>query len=291
MAYEYSFADNIEYGAEDLNKLVKSLVSSGVADPFANGIPYNAEKINDIVKTVYSDGVVPDSDSTLKVSKVSDGTIAIAPGLAFFEDGSTIRITEAHQMPYTPGAINYVYLKQDLTEKNQNYPVCSVDAPSGDFVLLAEISEYGVITDKRTYAKGKVAGYQSNANCSMVIEKEIVINEETQGETGSTSFTIDMGTNNYSYVFVVVNWGSSSRGQIGVYSLTDRTYFCARIYGSGAYNQISTECMLIGSDGGTPVGKLTFSPNGNVLNCVFEWDSRSMLHLTNRHYPFTMILC
>ena len=229
---------------------------------------------------------MPDNVDTLKVSKVSDGNIAIAPGLAFFEDGSTIRISEAHTMSYIKGVKNYVYLKQDLKEQNRNYPVCSVAGPEGDYVLLAEISEYGAITDKRTYARGKVPGYQSNANGTVVIEKEIVIDEKAQGETG-----IDMGTNNYSYVFVVVNWGASDKGQIGVYSLTDRTYFCARIFGSGAHNQISTECMLIGSDGGTPVGKLTFSPNGNVLNCVFKWDSRDAHHLMERRYPFTMVLC
>ncbi|MBQ4516825.1 MAG: hypothetical protein II978_08560 [Clostridia bacterium] len=288
MAYEYSFADNIEYGAEDLNKLVKSLVSSGVADPFVDGVPYNAEKINDIVKTVYSDGVVPDSDSTLKVSKVSDGTIAIAPGLAFFEDGSTIRITEAHQMPYAPGAINYVYLKQDLAERNQNYPVCSVDAPSGDFVLLAEISEYGVITDKRTYAKGKVAGYQSNANCSMVIEKEIVIDEKTLGLEGEEEFEIDMGTNNYSHVFVIVD-GNGSSGQMGVYSLKDNTYFCTCVYGD--YDQIITDSIRIGSAGArTPFAYLTFSLNGNKLKCLFKWN-RAGAGATTRMYKFKMVIC
>ena len=83
MAYQYSFADNSEYGAEDLNSLVSSLVSSGVEDGFEDGTAYNASKLNGVISTVYSAGVVPSSVSTLRVTKTSDGVISIAPGLAF----------------------------------------------------------------------------------------------------------------------------------------------------------------------------------------------------------------
>ena len=284
MSYEYGFADNIAYGAEDINKLVRSLVSSGVSDGFENGRSYNAEDINGIVKTVCSDGVVPDSVDTLKVSKISNGKIAIASGLAFFADGSTIRVTSAHEMSYTQGVKNYVYLKQDLTEQNRSYPVCSENGPSGDYVLLAEIEPDGSVTDKRKYAQGKYPGYQSNANGTMVIEKDIQINEKS----GSISFTIDMGTNNYSRVFVVADKYLSDEafdGRMGVYSLTDGTYFCVSAHDDWAHS--STEHIIVGKGTGyAPDGKLTFSPNGNLLNCVLTWDSDRI-----RKYLFTMVLC
>lgn len=287
MSYTYSFADNAEYGADDLNALVRSLVTSGVSDPFEGGKSYNAEKLNDIIKTIYSEGVVPESVSTLKVSRVSDGTIAIAPGLAFFADGSTIRITAAHELSYTPGVKNYVYLKQDLTEQNRNYPVCSTAAPTtnDDVVMLAEITAGGSIEDKRTYARGRVPGYQSNANCSMVIEKDIQIDKNILGNSGETSFAIDMGTNNYSRVFVIVN-GSSS-GQMGVYSLTDKTYFCTCVF--KAYEQITTDRILVGCKGGrAPLASLTFSVSGSTLTGRFKWNVSGFDSTT---YPFTMILC
>ncbi len=295
MSYEYSFADNIEYGAEDLNKLVRSLVSSGVADPFADGVSYNAEKINDIVKTVYSDGVVPDSVDTLKVSRIADGTISIAPGLAFFKDGSTIRITEAHQMPYTQGAINYVYLKQDLAEQNRNYPVCSTDGPVGDdYVLLAEIGTGGSITDKRTYAKGRVPGYQSNANCSIETKIMLSVNVSTSGTTGTKSYTVDMGVNNYSRVFVLPWYsGNTIKGtsHMGLYTFADDSYLSMHSIpnkGSGT----STDKLVIASErsgGFAHPASLRFSLNGSKLSINLSWALDSSLGVVN--FPFKIILC
>lgn len=294
MSYEYSFVDNVEYGAEDLNKLVKSLVSSGVSDEFADGVPYNAEKMNDIVKTIYSDGVVPDSVDTLKVSRVSDGKIAIAPGLAFFKDGSTIRITEAHTLSYTKGVKNYVYLKQNLAEQNRNYPVCSVNEPTGDFVLLAEIGTGGSITDKRIYAKGRVPGYQSNANCSLETKIMLSVNVSTSGTTGTKSYTVDMGANNYSRVFVLP-WhnGNTVEGtsHIGLYTFADDSYLSMHSIPNRG-NGTSKDKLVIASEysgGFAHPASLSFSLNGSKLNINLSWVLDSSLGVVN--FPFKIILC
>ena len=54
MSYKYSFSDNAEYGASDVNGLVSRLVSSGVADVFADGVAYNASALNGIVQAAAS---------------------------------------------------------------------------------------------------------------------------------------------------------------------------------------------------------------------------------------------
>lgn len=291
MSYKYSFADNGEYGASDVNGLVSRLVSSGVADVFSDGVAYNASALNGIVQAVYTAGVVPESVDTLRVVKQSEGVVTIAPGLAFFADGSTIEVTGAETLSYEAGVKNYVYLKQDLAAQNRNYPVCSTVAPAGDFVLLAEISADGAVTDKRVYARGKVPGYQSNANVCMVSEQSIFVEEEVLGQSGITNFSIDMGTNNYSRVFCICDPGSGdSSGQMGVYSLTDGSYFSVCKYGPGGYNMLSRSDIIITCGGSSPFAHITFSKSGNVLKGQLSWNSNGY-GKRNRTYPFTLVLC
>lgn len=296
MAYQYSFADNSEYGAEDLNSLVSSLVSSGVADGFEDGTAYNASKLNDVISTVYSAGVVPSSVSTLRVTKTSDGVISIAPGLAFFADGSTIKITSAETLSYEAGSKNYVYLKQDLTAQNRNYPACTTTAPTGDFVLLAEISAQGEITDKRTYAKGKVPGYQSNANVCMVSAQSICDNgKDLDATSGTVEFSLDLGTNNYSRVFCIQTGKNSgfdsdgAYGSLGVYSLTDGSYFS--IFMHTPYTQIARDKLIVGANNADlPCANITFSVSGSTLSGVLSWSAMGY-GKANRTYNFTLVLC
>ena len=289
MSYKYSFADNAEYGAEDLNSLVASLVSAGIADPFTDGEAYNASKLNDGVSLIYTEGVVPENVNTLKVTKVSDGVISIAPGLAFFADGSTLRVTETETLSYTANEVNYVYLKQALTEQNRNYPACTTEAPTGDFVLLAEIGADGKITDKRMYAKGKVPGYQSNANVSMTHKVSIHAGDEEKW-TGEEQFEIDMGTNNYSKVFLIKHNVSAEKGQMGVYDITAGTYFSPCVYSSSNYRSVVyTDCLAMHNADGC-LGKITFSVSGNKLIGTLAWN-HAFIGRSIRYYSFDLVLC
>lgn len=287
MSYKYSFADNAEYGAEDLNSLVASLVSAGVADPFTDGESYNASKLNDSVSLLYTEGVVPENINTLKVTKVSDGVISIAPGLAFFADGSTLRVTEAEVLSYTLNEENYVYLKQDLTEQNRNYPACTTEPPTGDFVLLAEISADGTITDKRMYAKGKVPGYQSNANFSMTVEKSIYVDMGTNA-SGTVDFSIDLGANTFSKAFFIGQI-EESFGEMGIYNLADGSHYCIRGGGnSNTWGEIHTDKFRIKGLSTNATAYITFSQNGNILNGLLSWNSAASKSDT---FKFSMTFC
>ena len=202
MSYKFSFADNGVYGADDINKITKRLVTSGVEDSFENGVPYNLSALNDAGTLLYTNGVVPETVSTLKVVTGSgENTILINPGTAFFNDGSAIEIEAGgHELSFTSGVKNYVYLKNDLISKNASYPECSADSPSGDFVLLAEIEEDGTIKDKRTYAMGKLPGYQSNSGYPFKIEDTITLEKQSNGLYGAT-VSYNIGNNAYNYVF------------------------------------------------------------------------------------------
>lgn len=222
MAYHFSFADNESYSATDVNNITKRLVTQGIEDPFTDGVPYNMSDINEAGTLFYTSGVVPETVATLKVT-VDGETVFIHPGLAFFEDGAVIEITEGgHTLTKISGAVNYVYLKNDLVNANACFPVCSVDAPTGIFVPLAEISEDGTVTDKRTYAKGKLPGYASDALHTMQITQDF----SPQTLTENIEKSYDIGNNHYRYLFVLTpkNHGSDQYVSLGVYDFTDGSY-------------------------------------------------------------------
>ena len=160
MAYTYSFFDDQTAGAEKLNKWTSLFVTEGVADCFEDGVPYSLSKLNDMVRNNCSSGVVPESDNTLKVTLTGD-KVSIAPGVAFFEDGSVIEITSTEVLSFVPGKKQYVYLKSSVSE-NRAYPVVSEAEPGYNCVPLAEISESGDLADKRMYAKGKVPSFYAS---------------------------------------------------------------------------------------------------------------------------------
>lgn len=203
MSYKYSFADNAIYSAEDVNKITKRLVTSGIEDSFEDGVAYNVSKFNEVGKQIYTSGVVPESCMTMKVTYSGDGKVLINPGLAFFDDGSVIEIEAGgEELAYTKGAVNYVYLKNDLESANISYPCCTTDEPVGDYVMLAVIDTDGNIKDKRTYAHGKLPGYQSLAMGALYINENVEFTL-TDPHLFEEDVVFDIGANNFKHIFAV----------------------------------------------------------------------------------------
>ena len=222
MAYKFSFADNEIYSSSDVNEITKRLVTSGVEDTFADGVPYNLSRFNDLGKLLYTSGVVPENYAVLKVSKINDTEILINPGLAFFNDGATIEIEAGGEvLPYVSGSKNYVYLKNELVDKNMCYPHCGTDEPTGDFVLLAEIDEKGIVSDKRTYARGKLGGYQSVAGNALFF-KETMELTVTSPLNASGDAEYDIGNNNFNYIiFTNLTEGNPAYPNLSLYRISD----------------------------------------------------------------------
>ncbi|MBO5930457.1 MAG: hypothetical protein J6Q27_04095, partial [Clostridia bacterium] len=205
-------------------------VTSGVADSFENGVAYNASCLNALGEQLYTKGVVPETITTLKVTADADSqTVLIHPGMAFFADGAVMEITEGgHTLSFAPGEKHYVYLKNDLARANTCYPACEKDAPDGDFVLLAEILEDGTTKDARTYAKGKLPGYQSNGP---VLKIEDVAIKEYQSTENEEVRTYEVGNNGYRFLLAVQdeNGGGEGNKVLSLYSF--ETGSCLSCYG------------------------------------------------------------
>lgn len=225
MSYKFSFSDNEVYSSSDVNEITKRLVTSGIEDSFSDGVAYNVSRFNDAGKLLYTSGVVPESCLTLKVTKESDDKILINPGLAFFNDGATIEIEAGGEtLSYVSGAKNYVYLKNDLINTNRCFPCCTTQAPEGDYVLLAEIDDSGSIEDKRTYAKGRLPGYQSVAGNVMRITDNVKMANFIFDSTYSGSKTFDIGNNTYQYILCYVKKANYTFECLGIYDIAEQSY-------------------------------------------------------------------
>ena len=276
MSYKFSFADNEVYSATDVNDITKRLVTGGVADSFSDGVAYNISKFNEAGKLLYTSGVVSENCNTLKVVKVSDDEILINSGYAFFDDGAVIEIGEdGERLPFVLGSKNYVYLKNDLADDNICYPCVSVDEPTDDIVLLAEIDENGQICDKRAYAKGKLPGYQSVGGNVLRIQDYIeVVKDNAHHYVGSKSF--DIGNNNFEYILTYVKHYEYTLPCLGIYDIANNTYlgfYCSieRDEADGKHDYYeaaapSEECLYISSIG----AKATFTLDNGVLNVSVE---------------------
>lgn len=210
MAYISGFNDNQLIGVDDLNEITKRLVYSGIENVLTDDGSLCVTDLNGITTALVTDGVVPETVNTLKVTK-SGTTYTIAPGLCFFSDGSFIEITSNEKLSFN-GSDGYVYLFNDIA-LGEKKPMVTSAYPTGDFVMLAQITN-GTVIDKRKYAKGKVASYSSYAGYPLCVKQSVVCTGENKWDRRG-SFTVDLG--NYPLRGIVVQGtASGTPGASGV---------------------------------------------------------------------------
>ena len=230
MGYTFSFVDDAVYSAQDVNNITKRLVTSGVEDSFEDGVAYNANRLNVLNKTVATEGVVPESNATLKVVAYGEGQIKIQSGTAFMESGATFTVDdEGVILDYSTTEDSYVYI-EDNESLAQIRPVVSTELPTGySYVLLALVSYAGVITDKRTFAKGKLPGYMSDFNTPT---------RTTVNISGEGTYTIDIGRSVFNSVMLKENYQNLSGtgyDALGIWNVYDKKYVTSSCYYKGVY--------------------------------------------------------
>jgi len=229
MGFSYKFADNVTYGAEDINSVISDIVTEGIADVYFDGLSYNTSDLNKIANAITSAGVQYVTGNSCKAEKYSAGKIRILAGKAFFRDGSMIEIdSDGVILSYSVGEKNYVYLKGNIEAENKNEVCCTTEPGNGDIVNIAEIDGYGNIIDRREFCKGKIGGYQSGGNNA---KKITVIYKVTGGQGGYQDFEFDLGGYGYSHVVDItkkekyMQGDRSSVSAIGIYDLVNSYAF------------------------------------------------------------------
>lgn len=271
MAYTFSFADNVSYGASDVNSVINKIVTKGVADVFFDGVNYNTSDLNKIAKTVAESGIIYASGASMKVVSENSGTVKVTAGSAFMADGASVTVdSDGVVLGYTEGQKNYVYIKNNLLSNNTIDIVCDLTGGGSDSVPLAEISAEGEIIDTREFCKGKLAGYQSDVNQTKIIEVPFSITATHIGE--SQTVTVDLGGYGYSRIVNITRAVNDTVAgpTLGYCNLYDGTYYSV-CRGNNGIDVLTDRLSMYASitDKGNDTVDVVFSLNGMELECTF----------------------
>ena len=191
MAVERLFLDNVVYGAEDVNKAFSRLTTQGVSLFQNTGAPLT--DLNTAVSNLVESGVALYNIDACKVVK-TDGEYQILPGTAWMADGSCITIADdPYHLDITSGAEQYVYFRGNAPMNTIDIAVSGSGFPQ-DAVPLALVAANGTVSDRRIYAKTKVAPATGN----IVIEKQT--GQFSMNGTDYESVNVDVGYSAFSHV-------------------------------------------------------------------------------------------
>lgn len=264
MSYHYTFDSGATYGVKDVNKITSRFVTAGIAQTFTENsqAPYNLSSFHETGALMFQSGV-KSGDASLQVVKTQgqDGAVSICPGKAFFHDGTLFEVTLPEDsaesdvvLSYVPGVKHYVYLKNDYIFSNSYYPVCTTDAPTGDFVPLAEIETDGAITDRREYAVGKLPSKDSGyapKQYEVTVMCEPQSTPSANGEyyryfsaegQATVTFGDDEDLKDRRFVYI---YDDSFYRTAGVYDLVKQTHKCSVLDYKGVPKTYSAEKLYL----------------------------------------------
>lgn len=198
--YKYTFFDNQTVGVDHLNEITKRLVSGGISAVYS-GVDFNVTDINDTNAAILTGGVVPETDYNLKVTAIGNGKYLINQGLCFFNNGTTMEILSGGEEIVVPqGVKRYIYLVSDRNKMACYVEILENEKQTGEFILLAVINADGTITDKRTYARGKIPGFYASTHG---LEVNVVKNYSQSEITRNMTIEIPVGEGDFKHLLIV----------------------------------------------------------------------------------------
>lgn len=209
---------------------------------FMNTVSYAAADVNSIRATLSTKGVLPDSVNSCKVVAGSaSGKIKISPGTAFFDDGTRITVDSAgFELTYSASAKNYVYLFNNKTANKCEAKAAAV-SPSGDYVMLAEVSNAGVITDRREYAKCRIPSFDSPWG------KVWMTTIDKRAPTAGATYSVPLPGENYNF-FTFMSVSASDPGFMGWYNAISGECFGVMVHNYVAADHILMPSTISGFD-------------------------------------------
>ena len=197
MGIKYSFIDSTVYGTDDINDITRSLTGAGVA-PFVSKDSYNATDLNVLTSALVESGVQLDGcKCTVYNAGTADMMITVVQGIIFFQSGVRLEVDEqGHTITALPNTAGYVYAHYSTSLQKADI-VFDAELPrDGEYVLLAEVSESGSLTDRRNFARSKVATMGNNAERSIdesrITVYEVYANAPTYSGTERIIAEIDL---------------------------------------------------------------------------------------------------
>lgn len=187
MAISYSFVDNKLYGTDDINNITKNLVGGGVA-PFPTKDSYSLSDLNSLTSALVESGVCCDG---LRCS-ISGGSVTVSEGILYFENGVCLTVDEeGYEIEITSETKGYVCAHFDDASQEADIKFCTDIPQSGFYVLLAEISADGIVSDKRNFARSKVGTL--GTNCSVLFIPTEENNYRYKGDLSRFNYALLLG--------------------------------------------------------------------------------------------------
>lgn len=134
--------------AQSLNEIAVDL-GAGDFSAFEDGTPYAVGKLNEITQSLVGSGI---SSALNKFEiTVSQDSIVVGTGIAFFASGKKLKLTVPVTLPFQAGEL-YLYEKLSTGAVSINVG----ELPADNYVHLATINEDATFIDRRMIAKAKV---------------------------------------------------------------------------------------------------------------------------------------
>ncbi len=226
MAITYSFVDNQTYGAEDINEITKNLVGSGVA-PFPTKESYLLSELNYLTEALVESGT---SLNGCKCS-ISGNVITVDTGIMYFDSGVRLTVDdEKYSLSVPINTAGYIFGYYSPAEQLAGINFATELPRTGEYVLLAELSADGKITDRRTIARSKIASLGANVTVDTqfnMLEEPIVLSKDIYDRyTIIVAELTDVDLSKFNYAFIKWEYVSTNEYyQAGIFDLKTGQFF------------------------------------------------------------------
>lgn len=207
---EYSFMDNVTYGADDVNAAFAKLTTKGVTLYKDNTSETAANALNNAFAQYTTRGVELYNPNACKVIGTREGVLTVLEGTAIMGNGAMVSVTEREVITYSTKIKNqYVYFDTNTAYNRIDLIVSETEPTGTNYVMLAKLY-YSTVTDARMFAQTKLAPSLPN----MYVQKNNItftmdINSPAFQKT--IAVEIDAGWVGWNYVYIEYSyWGGSS---------------------------------------------------------------------------------
>ncbi len=250
----------------------------GIVMDFADNVTYGASDLNSLRCALATKGVLPEAASSCKVILgEQDGIVKICAGQALFSDGSRCCIDE-NGTTLTVTDTCYVYLKK---QENNVAVMSSAALPTGgDTVLLAQatVASSGItLTDMREYTVLKIPSCTVNTYDDFILKKNF--NDAAVKSYDSTAsltsgkwckvHEFDVSNQNYKYVCVFDNAEKVYNKKFLAWgNIAKKKYWTAHISGETIGLEYGIDEVIL-YDGSSTTRRIRFIKNGSKIELYY----------------------
>lgn len=196
MSFIYDFSDNVSIDADALNAIAANIgENTAVSSNFSDNVSYAVNKLNAIRSDIVNPGIVFGMECCAE-----NDTVSISPGVAFFKNGMRLEITETETFSLLGLNDAYVYLYASESY-NCAMPILTAEEKNSDAYLpVAEIDEYGNVSDTRRFSTSKIPLVSGSAVQKIELSYNTYANGASLVSCNRKTHTVNIKDKYFSYI-------------------------------------------------------------------------------------------